>query len=66
MPIGVRIFSNNLSGQTSTVTFLPLTGGTIDLGEQTIPFNYLSSYVYGTYQLYVPLYDYTYELVVEE
>lgn len=66
MIIGLRILSNNLSGQTANVTFFPVSGGTIDLGEQTIPFNYLNPNPYGTYEFYVPLYDYTYELVVSE
>jgi hypothetical protein len=64
MAIGARILSNNLSGQTANVTFLPTTGGTIDLGTQTIPFNNITSYPYGVYQIYVPLYDYTYELTI--
>ena len=49
MAIGIRILSNNLSGQTTNVTYRPLTGGTIDLGEQVFPFNYISSYVDGVY-----------------
>jgi hypothetical protein len=64
MAIGARILSNNLSGDTVEVTFLPFTGGTIDLGTQTIPFNNLTSYPYGTYEVYVPLYDHTYEVVI--
>ena len=36
---GIRITSANLSGTTASVTFLPSTGGTINLGTQTIPFN---------------------------
>lgn len=64
MAIGSRILSNNLSGETANVTFLPTTGGTIDLGTQTIPFNNLTSYPYGTYEIYVPTYDYTYQLVI--
>jgi hypothetical protein len=66
MSIGVRILSNNLSGQTAEVTFLPFTGGTIDLGIQTIPFNNLTSYPYGTYEVYVPLYDQTYEVTLNQ
>ena len=66
MAIGARILSNNLSGETVDVTFLPFTGGTIDLGEQTIPFNNLTPYPYGTYEVYVPLYDYTYEVVINQ
>ena len=64
MAIGARILSNNLSGQTVEVTFLPFTGGTFDLGTKTIPFNHLTSYPYGTYEVYVPLYDNTYDVVV--
>jgi hypothetical protein len=64
MAIGARILSNNLSGETAEVTFLPFTGGTFDLGTQTIPFNHLTSYPYGTYEVYVPRYDNTYEVVI--
>ena len=39
MAIGVRILSENLSGQTTNVTYLPDTGGTIDLGSKVFPFN---------------------------
>ncbi len=49
---------------TTNVTFLPLTGGTISLGQQVFPFNYISDYVYGTYNCFVPTYGYTYTLVV--
>jgi hypothetical protein len=66
MPSGVRITSDNLSGKTATVTFLPLTGGTVSIGSKTIPFNYIADYVYGTYEIYVPLYDYMYEIEVVE
>jgi hypothetical protein len=66
MAIGTRILSNNLSGQTAEVIFLPFTGGTFDLGTQTIPFNHLTSYPYGTYEVYVPLYDNTYIVIVNQ
>ena len=61
---GVSIFSTNLSGLTTEVTFLPLTGGTIDLGTQVFPFTYIADYYYGTYNCYVPTYAYTYSVVV--
>ena len=64
MAIGIRILSNNLSGQTAEVTYLPASGGTIDLGAQVIPFNYLSSYYYGVFEMYIPTYDYTYTLEI--
>jgi hypothetical protein len=64
MTIGVRILSNNLSGLTTNVTYHPLTGGTIDLGEKVFPFEYISDYYYGTYSCYVPTYDYNYTLTI--
>ena len=66
MAIGIRILSNNLSGQTTDVIFLPQSGGTVNLGTQVFPFNYLSEYIYGVYNCYVPLYGYTYSLEVLE
>jgi hypothetical protein len=66
MSIGIRILSNNLSGQTTDVTFLPQSGGTVNLGTQVFPFNYFSAYIYGVYNCYVPLYGYTYSLEVLE
>lgn len=66
MAIGVRILSDNLSGQTTDVTYLPESGGTINLGTQVFPFNYISDYYFGTYNCYVPTYGFTYSLIVEE
>jgi len=61
---GIRITSANLSGATADVTFYPTTGGTTSLGTQTIPFNNISDYPYGTYDLNVIEYDRTYEIIV--
>jgi hypothetical protein len=61
---GIRLTSSNLSGATADVTFYPTTGGTIDLGTQTIPFNNISDYPYGTYDLSIAEYDRTYEIEV--
>ena len=61
---GVSIFSVDLSGLTTEVTFFPQTGGTVNLGTQTFPFSYVSDYYYGTYSCYVPTYAYTYTIVV--
>ena len=67
MAIGVRITSNNLSGQTANVTFQPMTGGTpIDLGIKTIPFNYYSELHYGDYTISSTTYDYVYTLTVSQ
>lgn len=51
---GVIISSDNLSGLTANVVFLPASGGTITLGLKTFPFTYESDYVYGVYQCWVP------------
>ena len=61
---GIRITSDNLSGLTANVTFLPTTGGTIDLSGQTIPFDNISDYPYGTYELDVVELDRIYEIIV--
>ena len=61
---GIRITSQNLSGDTANVTFNPQTGGTINLGVQTIPFNNITNYPYGTYELFVPEFNYTYDIIV--
>jgi hypothetical protein len=61
---GIRITSTNLSGLTANVTFYPTTGGSENLGSEVIPFNNISVYPYGTYELDVPLYDRIYEIIV--
>jgi len=61
---GIRITSQNLSGDTANVTFNPQTGGTVNLGTQTIPFNNITNYPYGTYELFVPEFNYTYDIIV--
>jgi hypothetical protein len=66
MAIGIRITSNNLNGKVANVTFNPSTGGTINIGDVTIPFNYITEFPYGTYQVYVPFYDYTYDLTINQ
>lgn len=70
MAIGARITSNNLSGKTATVTFVPYTGttsgSTENLGTQTIPFNNITNHPYGLYSLYFAEYDYTYTLRIPE
>lgn len=66
MAIGVRILSNNFSGQTADVTFYPTSGGTLNLGLQTIPFNNLTTDPYGVYNLNFSGLGYTYELTVNQ
>jgi hypothetical protein len=70
MAVGARITSNNLSGKTATVTFVPYTGQTsgttVNLGTKTIPFNNINTHPYGIYSLHFAEYDYTYTLTVSE
>lgn len=70
MAVGARILSNNLSGKTATVTFIPVTGitsgTTQNLGQKTIPFNNITSHPYGYYHINVTEYDYTYVLHIPE
>ena len=66
MALGVRIESTNLNGQEVNVTFYPLSGGSIDLGLQTIPFNYYNEQPYGNFTLSSSTYDFTYDLQVSQ
>ena len=67
MAIGIRITSENLAGQTASITFQSITGGTpIDLGIQTIPFNYYNVLPYGEYTISSTTYDYVYKLTVSQ
>ena len=61
---GVSIYSDSLSGLTTEVTFLPCSGGTINVGTEVFPFTYANDYYFGTYNCYVPLYDYVYSITI--
>jgi hypothetical protein len=50
--VTVQILTTNYSGQTATITFSPCSGGTINLGSQLIPYNYISDNYLGEYSLY--------------
>ena len=56
---GIRIKSNNFNGKSVQITFNPFSGGTINLGTQTIPYDYVSSNYEGDYSIYIPEYDKT-------
>jgi hypothetical protein len=47
----LEILTTNYSGQTADIIFSPCTGGTINLGSQVLPYNYVSEYIYGDYEL---------------
>lgn len=47
----LEILTTNYSGQIADIVFSPCTGGTINLGSQLLPYNYVAEYVYGDYEL---------------
>jgi len=53
----VVIGTKNYSGETANITFYPETGGTIDVGSHIIPYNYITDYFFGSYELYFPKYN---------
>ena len=44
MSATVKIGSSNYSGETAIITFLPETGGTINIGSQVVPYDYTTDY----------------------
>jgi hypothetical protein len=60
----VEIYSENYSGQTCNITFYPDTGGTINIGIVTLPYDYISEYYFGEYELYFPSYQHTCHLII--
>ena len=62
----LKIVSTNYSGQSAVITYYPDTGGTINLGTQVLPYDYVASYFYGTYSLFFPAFGSTCTLYVED
>lgn len=62
--VSVNINSVNYEGKSAIVTFYPYTGGTINLGVQVIPFDYVTEYYYGTYEMYFEEYSNTCTLYI--
>ena len=54
MATTVQILTTNYDGETANITFIPCSGGTIDLGSQVLPYNYISNEdnYQGDYTLY--------------
>ena len=52
--IGITIESINFNGQSVDISFAPFSGGTINLGTQTIPYDYLSTNYEGVYTIDIP------------
>lgn len=55
----LQLLTTNYSGQTANITFSPCSGGTINLGSQILPYDYVSEYVYGDYDLFFSAYNQT-------
>ena len=62
----IKIVSTNYSGQSAVITYYPDTGGTINLGTQVLPYDYVASYFYGTYSLFFPAFGSTCTLFIED
>ncbi len=62
----LKIVSTNYTGQSAVITYYPDTGGTINLGTQVLPYDYVASYFYGTYSLFFPAFGSTCTLYVED
>jgi hypothetical protein len=55
----IVIGTKNYSGETAHITFYPETGGTINVGSHIVPYNYLTEYIFGTYELFFSAYNFT-------
>tara|TARA_B110000503_G_scaffold106330_1_gene158748 strand:+ start:1203 stop:1490 length:288 start_codon:yes stop_codon:yes gene_type:complete len=65
MADGIRILSENLSGETVHIIFTADTGSTItDFGVVTIPADLITDYFYGTYSISAQTYDAIYIHVI--
>ena len=61
----LEITTSNYNGQFATITFLPCSGGSIYIGQVTLPYYYDNPYYYGTYQIYIPKYDKYCDIVIQ-
>ena len=61
----LKIVSTNYTGQSAVITYYPDTGGTINLGTQVLPYDYVAPYFYGTYSLFFPAFGSTCTLYVD-
>jgi len=59
MSTTILISSNNYSGQTGSMTYYPSTGGTVNVGDVTLPYYYTNDYIYGVYDIYFSGYPQT-------
>ena len=64
MATQIQLQSTNYNGQIAAITFYPCSGGTISLGNQTIPYTYTNDNYEGTYDLYFSAFNQTCQLVI--
>jgi hypothetical protein len=60
----LTIISSNYSGITGTLTFYPATGGTINIGNVILPYDYSTLYYYGTFSITYASVSKTCQLVI--
>lgn len=49
MSYGILITSTNFNGQSGDIIYYPDTGGTVNIGVQTLPYTFNTDYYYGSY-----------------
>ena len=64
MATQIQLQSTNYNGQLANITFYPCSGGTISLGNQTIPYTYTNDNYEGTYDLFFSAFNQTCQLVI--
>lgn len=64
MATQIQLQSTNYNGQLADITFYPCSGGTINLGYQTIPYIYTNDNYEGTYDLFFSAFNQTCQLVI--
>jgi len=60
----LEITTSNYNGQLANITFFPCSGGSINIGQVTLPYYYDNDYYYGVFQIYIPKYDITCDIVI--
>lgn len=60
----LTIISSNYSGITGSLIFYPATGGTINIGNVILPYDYVTLYYYGTFSITYPSLSKTCQLVI--
>jgi hypothetical protein len=64
MVTGILITTENFDGLYANISFYPSVGDPVDLGQQLLPYQYNNPNYFGTYVLYIPLYNESCTLVI--